>query len=62
MATQTRLLTIPEAADSLGRAASTLRRQVRRGKLTAHKIGRDWYVTIGEVERYRHDNRREDVR
>lgn len=61
MANAPRLLTIPEAADSLGRAASTLRRQVRRGKLTAHKIGRDWYVTIGEVERYRHDNRREDV-
>jgi excisionase family DNA binding protein len=57
---QTKLLTIPEAAESLGRAASTLRRQVARGKLTAHKIGRDWFVTVGEVERYRNDVMRED--
>ena len=59
MATRT-LVTIPEAARSLGLAESTLRRQARLGKLAAHKIGRDWYVTVGEVERYRHDNRRND--
>ena len=54
-----RFVTIPEAAASLDLAASTLRRQARLGKLAAHKIGRDWYVTVGEVERYRHDNLRE---
>ena len=48
-------VTIPEAALSLGLAASTLRRQARLGKLAAHKIGRDWYVTLGSVEAYRHD-------
>jgi excisionase family DNA binding protein len=52
-------VTIPQAAESLGLAPSTLRRQARLGKLTAHKIGRDWYVTIGEVERYRRDNKKE---
>jgi excisionase family DNA binding protein len=59
MATTRRLVTIPEAARSLGLAASTLRRQARRGKLAATKIGRDWYVTEGEVERYRLDHKRE---
>ena len=57
MATRT-LVTIPEAAKSLDLAESTLRRQARLGKLAAHKIGRDWYVTVGEVERYRHDHLR----
>ena len=52
------LVTLQEAADSLGLAASTLRHQVRNKKLTAHRIGSRWYVTVGEVERYRHDNRR----
>lgn len=58
--TTKQFVTIPQAALSLGLAASTLRRQARLGKLSAHKIGRDWYVTVGEVERYRHDNRRND--
>jgi excisionase family DNA binding protein len=52
-------MTIPQAAASLGLAASTLRHQIRREKLAAHKIGRDWYVTVGEVERYRKDNKKE---
>lgn len=51
-------LTVPEAADMLGLAASTLRHQIKRGKLQAHKIGRDWYVTVGEVERYARDTKR----
>jgi hypothetical protein len=51
-------LTLPAAAASLGLAQSTLRHQVRRKKLAAHKIGPHWYVTVGEVERYRIDHRR----
>jgi excisionase family DNA binding protein len=50
-----RLLTIPEAAESLGLASSTVRRQVGRGRITGTKFGRDWYVTAGEVEKYRND-------
>lgn len=53
------LVTIPEAAASLGVAASTLRHQIRKGKLAAVKVGpRTWYVTTGEVERYRADHKR----
>lgn len=52
------VLTLEQAAASLDVAASTLRVQIRKGKLRATKIGRDWTVTPKEVERYRHENRR----
>ncbi len=47
------LMTVPDAARSLGVAASTLRHQIKVGKLEARKISRDWYVHVDEVERYR---------
>jgi len=50
-------MTIPEAAEALGLAASTLRHQIRNQKLRAHKVGRDWHVALEEVERYRRENR-----
>ena len=50
--------TLPEAAKLLGLAPSTLRHQVKNGKLAARKVSRDWYLTDEEVERYRHENRR----
>lgn len=46
-------MTITEAAESLGLAASTLRHQIRNRKLRAHKMGKTWYVADAEVERYR---------
>jgi excisionase family DNA binding protein len=46
-------MTLQEAAARLGLASSTLRVQVRNGKLRATKKGRDWHVTPTEVERYR---------
>ena len=54
---------IPQAAKLLGLAPSTLRHQIKNGKLAARKVSRDWYVTAEEVERYRAENRRpiEDV-
>lgn len=51
-------MTLPEAAASLGVAASTLRVQIRNGKLRAVKVGRDWTVTPREVERYRRESKR----
>ena len=51
-------MTLTEAARLLGVAADTLRRQVHLGKLKARKVGRDWHVTPGEVERYRKEHRR----
>lgn len=52
------MLTLTEAAARLGVAASTLRVQIRNGKLKARKMGRDWTVSEREVERYARENRR----
>jgi excisionase family DNA binding protein len=52
------MLSVPEAARSLGLAPATLRQQIRNGKLQARKVSRDWYLTEQEVERYRAENRR----
>ena len=52
------MLSIPEAARSLGLSPATLRQQIRNGKMTARKVSRDWYVTAEEVERYRLQNQR----
>ena len=49
---------LKDAAESLGLEQSTLRHQIRNGKLAATKRGRDWYVDPSEVERYRTENRK----
>lgn len=46
-------MTTAEAAGSLSIAAATVRRQIGQGRITARKVGRDWWVTPREVERYR---------
>lgn len=46
-------MTTKEAATLLGLSAATLRQQIANGKLRATKRGRDWSVTLKEVERYR---------
>lgn len=51
-------MTLTDAAKALGVAPSTLRVQVRNGKLHAERHGRDWWVEPAEVERYRRENRR----
>jgi excisionase family DNA binding protein len=48
-----KILTLAEAGDRLGLSASTLRTQVRRGRLRATMVGKTWTVTEREVERYR---------
>jgi len=50
------MLTLTEAAQSLGLSPITLRIQIRNGKLKARKLGRDWIVTQREVERYRRES------
>jgi excisionase family DNA binding protein len=47
-----RLLTIPEAADRLGLSVAMVRRYCATGKLPAQKVGRDWTVRQGDVERF----------
>jgi excisionase family DNA binding protein len=49
-------VTLVEAAAILGLAPNTLRHQIRNRKLRARKMGRGWYVTAEEVERYRADS------
>ncbi len=51
-------MTLTKAAASLGVTAATLRQQIANGKLRATKRGRDWWVTQGEVERYRATSKR----
>ena len=46
-------MTINEAAEVLGLQPSTLRLQVKLGKLKAHRMGGRLYVTPLEVARYR---------
>lgn len=50
------MLTLSEAAASLGVAASSLRHQIANGKLRARKIGPVWTVSEREVERYRRES------
>jgi len=47
------MLTLTEAAGLLGLSPTTLRIQIRNGKLKARKLGRDWIVSRAEVDRYR---------
>lgn len=49
-------MTLAEVAQELGVTAASLRHQIANGSLRATKRGRDWWVTRGEVERYRRDN------
>jgi excisionase family DNA binding protein len=46
-------VTLVEAAEALGLNPSTLRVQIRNGRLKAQKIGTAWFVTGAEIERYR---------
>lgn len=51
-----KLLSLAEAAELLGVAASTMRQQARSGALRAQKVGTTYVVTPAEVERYRREN------
>ena len=50
------VMTLSQAAKSLGLATVTLRVQTQRGKLRAVKAGSVWLVTKQEVERYRSEH------
>ena len=47
------MLTLTEAADRLGLAASTLRHQVQAGRLVATLVGKTYVITERELARYR---------
>jgi len=46
------VLTIPQAAARLGVKPDTLRQQVKRGMLSATRVGSIYLVTASEVARY----------
>jgi len=49
------IITLAEAAEELGIAASTLRHQAQGGRLEARNVGKTWITTRQEVERYRRE-------
>lgn len=51
-------MTLKQAAALLGVTPDNLRQSIARGSLQATKLGRDWFVTEDEVERYRAEHRR----
>lgn len=46
-------MTLPEAAELIGLSPTTLRVQIRNGRLQAVKRGRDWMVTRKAIAEYR---------
>jgi excisionase family DNA binding protein len=51
------VLTLTEAAELIGLSPQTLYLQVRNGKLTATKKGREWLVLESEVRRYERETK-----
>ena len=51
-------ITLIEAAKITGYTTSHLRRLLRTGKLEGVKFGRDWFVTIEAIEKYKATNPR----
>lgn len=54
-------MNIPDAARALDLAESTLRWQIKNGKLRARRMGGRWYVSDEEVTRYQQENKRKGV-
>jgi excisionase family DNA binding protein len=45
-------ITTKEAAELTGYTSAHIRQLIKRGKLQAHKLGRDWFLNRGEVVAY----------
>lgn len=52
------LLTLPEIADMTGMASPTVRVWVKQGRLPATKVGRQWMVRRGDLEKMLADDPR----
>lgn len=46
------VFTVPEAAQLLNCHEQTIRREIRRGKLKAAKVGNDWRISRPDLETY----------
>jgi excisionase family DNA binding protein len=50
------MLTTNEAAAALDIRPETVRKQIWAGRIKAIKMGRDWFIEQGEVDRYRQEH------
>ncbi len=50
------LLTVHETAEQLKVKESTIRAWIRNGKLRAIKFGREWRITVKDLERFLNEN------
>ncbi len=50
-----RLVTVPEAADRLGRSTEQVRRYLREGKLKGTRIGGQWFIDRFALDRFNDD-------
>ncbi|MBU6406556.1 MAG: helix-turn-helix domain-containing protein [Alphaproteobacteria bacterium] len=50
------LLTVHETAEQLKVKESTIRAWIRHGKLRAIKFGREWRITVKDLERFLNEN------
>lgn len=50
------LLTVRETAEHLKVKESTIRTWIRHGRLRAIKFGREWRVTMKDLERFLNEN------
>jgi len=50
------MMTTKEAAEKIGISPATVRQQILVGRLTATKMGRDWFIEEAELERYRREH------
>jgi citrate synthase len=46
------MLTTKQAADRLGLKPQSVIAFIKRGKIAGRKVGRDWIISVEEVERY----------
>lgn len=52
-----RMMTLPEAADYVALSTRTIRRQIKDGKLAAHKFGRVWRISEKDLQDFIHSHR-----
>jgi excisionase family DNA binding protein len=50
------LMTVHETAEHLQVKESTIRAWIRHGKLRAIKFGREWRITVKDLERFMNEN------
>lgn len=55
------LVSVPEAAKRAGVARNTMLLAAKNGNIHAIRLGRNWYVHISDIERWKDDHYRPDM-